>query len=110
MERHINKIKCFDCGVYFTRKDNLTKHKQRVHHIFNINYSEAEKRTQQGDGSYNCNRCGEIFTGDEAFSDLKDHITAECKQPIEIQCEDCGKPFSNQSNLKKRLINLCVEH
>ena len=101
--KNTRKIECFKCGVCFTRKDNLTKHEQRVHHLFNINFSEAAKRTQQDDGSFKCNRCGENFGGDEAFSNLKDHITAKCKHPIEIQCEDCGKPFSNESNLKKHI-------
>ena len=98
-----HKIECLKCGVRFTRKDNLTKHEQRVHHLFNLDFSEAAKRTQQDDGSYKCNRCGENFTGDEAFSNLKDHIIAKCKQPAEIQCGDCGKPFSNQSDLKKHV-------
>ena len=103
--KNIRKIECSECGVCFTRKDNLRKHEQRVHHLFNINFSEAAKRTQQDDGSYKCNRCGENFCGDEAFSKLQDHIVAKCKHPIEIQCGDCGKPFSNQSDLKKH-INL----
>ena len=69
----------------------------------NLDFSEATKRTQQDDGSYKCNRCGENFGGDEAFSNLKDHIIAKCKQPIEIQCGDCGKPFSNQSDLMRHI-------
>ena len=87
----------------FIRKDNLTKHEQRVHHLFNIDFSEAAKRTQQDDGSYKCKICGENFGGDEAFSDLRDHAIAKCKHPIEIQCKDCGKPFSNQSDFKKHI-------
>ena len=89
------------CALY--KKDNLTKHEQRVHHLFNIDFSEAAKRTQQDDGSYKCKICGENFGGDEAFSDLRDHAIAKCKHSIEIQCKDCGKPFSNQSDFKKHI-------
>ena len=102
-DKNIRKIECFKGGVRFIRKDNLTKHEQRVHHLFNLDFSEATKRTQQDDGSYKCTRCGENFGRDEAFSNLKDHIIAKCKQPIEIRCGDCGKPFSNQSDLKRHI-------
>ena len=100
---HINKIKCFECGEYFTRKDNRTRHEQRVHKSYNINFTEATKKTKQDDGSYKCNRCGENFTGDEASENLKKHIISKCKVTTEIQCETCGKPFSHKSELKKHI-------
>ena len=98
------------CSFHFFRHHLTTftfTHLQDSYHDISrdcvIDFSEAAKRTQQDDGSYKCKICGENFGGDEAFSNLKDHITAKCKHPIEIQCKDCGKPFSNQSDFKKHI-------
>ena len=115
LRRHIQSIhdhskskpKCDLCEKSFSRKDKLINHIAKVHHLHDIEFARAEKDLKQDNGSYKCNRCSKIFIGDGAFKDLKVHLINKCKDPVEIQCEECGKLFSNQFNLKRHIK---IEH
>ena len=115
LRRHIQSIhdhsklkpKCDLCEKTFSRKDKLTRHTQKVHRLQYIEFAAAEKDMKQEDGSFKCNRCSKIFAGDRAFKDMTIHMVNKCKDPVEIKCEECRKPFSNQFNLRRHIK---IEH
>ena len=115
LRRHIQSIhdhskskpKCDLCEKSFSRKDKLNSHLAKVHQIHDIEFNAAEKALKQDNGSYKCNRCSKIFVGDRAFPDLTRHMVNKCKDLVEILCEECGKQFSNNFNLKRHIK---IEH
>eukprot|EP00091_Calanus_sinicus_P007847 TRINITY_DN19144_c0_g1_i1.p1 TRINITY_DN19144_c0_g1~~TRINITY_DN19144_c0_g1_i1.p1 ORF type:complete len:103 (-),score=15.48 TRINITY_DN19144_c0_g1_i1:45-353(-) len=57
---------------------------------------------KQPNGDYNCNNCGEIFSGLNA----KDHIVAahiveKCRRAEKFMCPVCNKCFSSKSSLQE---------
>ena len=102
---------CDICGKKFTRKDNLFRHRERLHKLFNINFDAMQPDSKQL--SFQCKMCSADFgASKDAF---ESHIVMEvCKKReksvtvnIEgrIECDLCDKTFVEMSNLKRH-INL----
>ena len=96
--------KCKLCLKTFSRKDALTAHKAKVHGFYAIDFSKAEEKFRQNDGSLKCSTCGQKFIGDNAREKMKTHVVNKCKSAVGVQqCEECGKPFGLLADLKTHI-------
>ena len=100
---------CNFCGKKFTRKDNLFRHRERLHNLFNINFDAMRPDSQQL--SFQCKMCRADFGASKDA--LENHIVWEvCKKrdnPFKvnsegrIECDLCDKTYVEMSNLKRHI-------
>ena len=92
----------------FTRKDNLYKHKARIHGEYNINFNAAEETFKDSGGV--CKLCEIDFGSD--FDKFKAHLfRRSCKDKKECevndleryQCEICDKSYLDKDSLKRHI-------
>jgi KRAB domain-containing zinc finger protein len=85
---------CPDCGNRFFSATQLTQHRKNIHQKPN---EQPKLKTE-----FNCDKCDASF-------DLKTVLTKhrQCLHGIEPRrdhiCEECGKPFSQESGLKTHI-------
>ena len=111
IEKHEEKLKgffCDDCNAKFTRKDNLYKHRERVHGRYNINF-DAAKETFTDSGGI-CKLCEIDFDSD--FDKFAAHLARRsCKEKKEFkvnseerfQCEICEKSYLDINSLRRHI-------
>jgi len=100
---------CDVCGKKYTRKDNLFRHRERVHRMFNINFDAIMPDSEQL--SFQCKMCRADFGANKVA--LEGHIISEvCKKRDSlfevnaegrIQCDLCDKTYVAISNLKRHI-------
>ena len=64
---------CDICGKKYTRKDNLFRHRERVHSLFNINFDAIKPDSEQL--SFQCKMCRADFGASKEA--LENHIVGE---------------------------------
>lgn len=85
------EIKCIECGMTFSNKSSLQKHKKAIH----------EEDTQKDECSSICNICGELFTSSTKFKDhYMRHFPEEC-----LKCEVCNKLYTNKFRYKNHMLS-----
>ena len=99
---------CSVCGKSFNRKDNLVKHKERLHKLFRTNIDAIREDSRS---SWQCKMCGDQFGADK--ESFEDHIVYQvCKKKddcIELnmngrmECDLCDKSYADKSSLKRHM-------
>jgi len=85
------EFRCGECGVVFSRKGNLQRHRELMH---------LSKREFICDFD---NECGKTF---QLRQHLDVHIQIVHHQKREFCCKQCSRSFSTLSNLRKHLKSL----
>ena len=101
MEEHQKKSnaqhECEYCDFKTIRKNNLTRHLETVHNVWNINFDLVKKHFDcVYHSSYNCPRCNKVCeTYEEAVAHLK---LKRCED--ENICKICNIKFTMKQNFK----------
>ena len=92
--------KCKMCEKEFNRKDSLTAHLKAVHKLVNYDI-DMVKLFRQDDGSFKCEICQQVFSGEEADKNLADHLSLKCNNVKKFICTECNQNFSRKFNLEE---------
>ena len=108
-EENPTVFQCSICGNSFTRKDNLYRHRERVHNLVYINIDAIQPDAQQS--SFQCKMCRADFGTSK--DDLVNHIVGQvCKKRDHLftvntegrlECDLCDKTYVGISNLKRHI-------
>ena len=100
---------CTYCQKSFTRRSNLNRHIESVHHKRTHPCTQCTKvfkyagslkqhvRTAHEHHSHDCEQCGQKFI---SLRDLKVHVSAKHLGDV-YPCQDCDKTFTRPRNLKE---------
>lgn len=99
---------CGDCSKSFTRKDNMFKHRERVHNLTNVNVDAARERFKKDPV---CPMCGEDFGEDHNLFEahLIEKVCMNKKKNVDInknlkfQCELCDKSYHHKDGLLRHI-------
>jgi hypothetical protein len=102
-------FRCNICENKFTRKDNLYRHRERVHNLVYINIDAIQPDAQQS--SFQCKMCRADF-GDSKYA-MVNHIVGQvCKKRDDsitvndegrLECDLCDKTYVGISNLRRHI-------
>ena len=115
MKRHLKQhakdetkhFQCDMCDVKTNRKDNLDKHKRKVHKTFKTNFELLRNRGK--DSNYTCKMCGEKFDNDPYL--LETHIVRKaCQKPTDpigvdgkYHCDLCPRSYTIKWDLSRHI-------
>lgn len=100
-ENEDNKIyKCEKCDYSTLRKNNLFRHYELKHHMFNLNLDAIEKHFENHK-SFKCQKCGLTLV---TILAAKNHfLKKNCKDMEGLMCKFCQRTFTMKQNLKAHM-------
>ena len=117
LDRHKNShddekesFDCDRCASKFTRKDNLTKHRQRMHKLVNLNVDMIRKTSK---GDFICKMCGSNFGNDhrkyethlmvKACQQSNEEDNFEVDEKGKFPCLQCDKKYADKDSLMRHV-------
>ena len=88
------------CGKTFTRKDNLWRHREKVHKLLNMNIDALMEKKE-----IKCNMCNREFDNTDilvAHMSLK-ACFAELTVEEKFKCDSCDKSYFYKSDLRRHV-------
>ena len=100
-----DSFSCDECNKTFSRKDNLTKHRRKIHSVYNINFDAAKTFCKD---KIECKLCGTDFGTD--FQMLYSHLASRTCQETEGKkmdktCPLCFHKFANKQSRDRHVQN-----
>ena len=88
--------KCFRCDYETMRKDNLKRHIELKHNVFDMDFDAL--KDENGHQTYKCPECNQKF---DSIQKIEDHLVLKnCK---EIICSFCKKTFTMKHHLTRHI-------
>ena len=87
---------CDGCGLSFSRKNNITKHKKS-------GACKGFKLEKLESGEFNCQKCGKTFKYKQSYTQHMEWVHLGHKKN---QCEDCGQLFSQIHHLRRHRVKV----
>ena len=113
LKRHMNEHKeevqtfnCNECDFKTNRLDSLSRHKQKKHRIYKLNFDVMRKDGREN--NFECQLCKRVFGDSQAYE--THFVTKACQGTNEDdaindegrhECSMCDKTYVNKSDLTK---------